>query len=441
MDEAHDAGRPAQRPVRGVFLGPVEIAGYFARLRLGFESLGIPTLYVDLSDHAFAYAESPAAPFEVRMTIAANRRLAERTRGRPLWKAVSMGARAMLLARALLTCDAFVFGSGHTLFGRRELRLVRMLGKKVIVVFFGSEVRPSYLDGVETAASIPTRESFAELDREKRRRIRQLERHATAIICHPPMSQFLRRTYVAWLDIGIPTVPVEAAPPRARQAVRIVHAPSHAGAKGTDVIRDAVARLTDAGMRIHYAELQSATNDRVRDALLDADLVIDQLYSDTPMAVLASEAAAAGKAAVVGSLDWDTILADGHPESIPPTVRCTPETFEATLRELVKSTARQQSAGRQAREFVRARWRPEHVAERYLSLIQGRTPSRWLRTPAAVRYASGAGLSRERLSANLRLMANRSSDPFGVGDKPQLEARLLDLAERRRGATVGTRRH
>lgn len=440
MDEAHRAGRSAQPRVRGVFLGPVEIAGYFARLRLGFESLGVRTLYVDLSDHAFAYAESPAAPFEVRLTIAANRRLADRTRGRPLWKAVSVGARAMLLARALLTCDAFVFGSGHTLFGRRELRLVRMLGKKVIVVFFGSEVRPSYLDGVETAASIPARDRFAQLDREKRRRIRQLEGHATAIICHPPMAQFLRRPYVAWLDIGIPTLPVEAASPQSRLAVRILHAPSHAGAKGTDVVRDAVARLTDAGMEIDYAELQSAKNDRVRDALLDADLVIDQLYSDTPMAVLASEAAAAGKAAVVGALDWEWILADRHPESIPPTVRCTPETFESTLRELVGSRASRESAGRTAREFVRTRWRPEQVAERYLSVIHGRTPPDWLRTPVAVRYATGAGLSRDRLRANLRLMASRSLDPFGVGDKPELEARMLELAEGRPETAGGTRR-
>lgn len=403
MDEAQGAGGAGQHPVRGVFLGPVEIAGYFARLRIGFESLGVRTLYVDLSDHPFAYAESPRAPLEVRVAIAANRHAAERGPGRLLWKAMSIGARALLLARALLTCDAFVFGSGHTLFGRRELRLVRMLGKKVIVVFFGSEVRPSYLDGVETAAAIPTRERFTELDREKRRRIRQLERHATAIICHPPMSQLLRRPYVAWLDVGVPTVPVEAGRSTPRDGVRIVHAPSHAGAKGTDVIRETVARLTDAGLTIDYAELQSATNERVRHALLGADLVIDQLYSDTPMAVLASEAAAAGRAAVVGSLDWDTILADAHPESIPPSVRCTPETFETTLRELVESRPVRESAGREARAFVRARWRPEQVAKRYLVLIRDRVPSHWLRTPGASRYASGAGLSRERLSANLRL--------------------------------------
>jgi hypothetical protein len=428
MDQTQPADR-AHRPVRGVFLGPVEIAGYFARLRVGFESLGVRTLYVDLSDHAFSYAESPPAPFEVRATMAANRRLEERSPGRAFWKAVSIGARALLLARALLTCDAFVFGSGHTLFGRRELRLIRMLGKKVIVVFFGSEVRPSYLDGVETAASIPTRARFAELNRQKRHRILELERHATAIISHPAMSQLLRRPYVSWLEIGIPTMPVEPPQREPRNTVRILHAPSHADAKGTDVIRGTIARLAEGGMKIDYTELQSTTNARVRDALLDADVVIDQLYADTPMAVLASEAAGAGIAALVGSLDWDPILADAHPDSIPPTVRCTPEAFEATLRELVESEPRRQSAGEQAREFVRTRWRPEHVAGRYLALIRGATPSQWLRTPSAVRYASGAGLSRERLRANLRLMASRSDDPFDVRDKPALERRLLALAE------------
>lgn len=407
----------------------MEIAGYFARLGTGFEALGIRTLYVDLSDHAFSYAEAPMAPFEVRAAIAAKRRLDERAAGRGFWKAVSIGARALLLARALLTCDAFIFGSGHTLFGRRELRLIRMLGKKVIVVFFGSEVRPSYLDGVETAASIPTRDHFARLNHEKRRRIRQLERHATAIISHPPMSQFLRRPYVAWLEIGIPTVPTEPRHREPRDTVRILHAPSHAGAKGTHVIRGTVARLAESGAAIDYTELQSTTNARVREALSDADLVIDQLYADTPMAVLASEAASAGTAAIVGSLDWDTILADARPGSIPPTVRCAPESFEATLRELVESKAVRESVGREALEFVRTHWRPEQVAERYLALIQGRAPSRWLRRPSGVRYASGAGLSRERLKANLRLMASRSDDPFEVRDKPDLEERLLGLAD------------
>lgn len=429
MDRTQQLAGPEPRPARGVFLGPVEIAGYFARLRMGFESLGVRTLYVDLSDHAFSYAEAPAAPFEVRAAIMANRRVDDRAAGRGLWKAVSIGARALLLARALLTCDTFVFGAGHTLFGRRELRLIRMLGKKIIVVFFGSEVRPSYLDGVETAASIPTRDRFARLNHEKRRRIRQLERHATAIISHPPMSQFLRRPYVAWLEIGIPTVPIGARHREPRDTVRVLHAPSHAEAKGTELIRGTIARIAESGVAVDYTELQSTTNARVREALSDADLVIDQLYADTPMAVLASEAAGTGTAAIVGSLDWEAILADASPGSIPPTVRCSPESLEATLRELIESRARRESMGRDALEFVRTNWRPEQVAGRYLALIDGKAPSRWLRTPSAVRYASGAGLSRQRLRANLRMMASQADDPFGVGDKPDLEQRLLGLAE------------
>ncbi len=437
MDRTHDTDRPARRPVRGVFLGPVEIAGYFARLRIGFESLGVRTVYVDLSDHPFAYAESPPPPLEVRMATRASRRLEHGGGGRWLWKAVSIGARALLLVRALLTCDTFVFGSGHTLFGRRELSLVRVLGKKVIVVFFGSEIRPSYLDGVETAASPPTRARFAELNHEKRRRIRQLERHATAIISHPPMSQFLRRQYVAWLEIGIPTMPAEPRPEGARATLRILHAPSHAPAKGTDAIRETVARLIKDGLDIDYQELQSTTNAKVREALLGADLVIDQLYSDTPMAVLASEAASAGTAVVVGSLDWETMVTDLQPDAIPPVIRCAPETIEATLRELVESSAKRESAGRTALEFVRDRWRPEQVAGRFLAIIEGRTPPPWVRSPSEVRYVSGDGLSRERLRANLRLMASQSADPFEVKDKPALEARLLELAGGDTDATEG----
>lgn len=417
-------------PVRGVFLGPMEVAGYFARLRIGLEAIGVRTLYADLEDHPFSYPEAPRPSIPVRAARIAGRRLSSaRTRaGRAAWKVASLAARGALLAYAAATCDVFVFGSGQTLFGQRELRLLERLGKRVIIIFFGTDVRPSYLDGIETDAADASPDGLIARTRRKRDRIRRIERHATAIVSHAPMSQLLSREYADWLAIGIPTPPRSAPAPRTAGPLRVLHAPSHGASKGTPQIRDAVERLGAEGVAIDYVELQGVPNEAIADAIASVDVVVDQLYADTPMAVLGSEAAAAGRPTIVGSLDWDSMLDPIPPDRLPPTIRIRPDAIEATLRDLAASPGTLSETGRRAREFVRTRWSPDAVARRVLALADGSAPREWFIAPASVGYLAGFGLTAERLSEVLAGLTPRGDDPFLLGDKPALERRLRSAA-------------
>lgn len=421
------------RRVHGVFLGPIEIAGYFARLRIGLEAVGVRSMYVDLAEHPFLYVESPPANRITRLArLSARRGHAGPRPVRAYWKFVSVAARTVILLRALLSCDTFVFGAAHTLLGRRELPLLRLLGKRIVVIFFGSEIRPSYLDGIEAGSgATPSPSTLVAATRRKRSRVRGLERYADAIVSHGPMSHLLARPFVSWLEIGIPTTPDDAGG-EARAVsgpVRVLHAPSDTGAKGTAEIRATVTSLIDEGLPIEYLELRKLPNAEVRAALSGADIVVDQLYSDTPMAVLASEAAAAGRPAIVGSLDWVGALDRVSHEATPPTVRCSPEELEPVLRRLVASAAEREKLGRHAREFVTDRWNPEAVARRFLAVCDGTAPVEWMRSPADIEYVSGAGLSRARLASVLAAIASEpGEDPFCVGDKPQLVARLQSAA-------------
>jgi glycosyltransferase involved in cell wall biosynthesis len=416
--------------VRGAFLGPMEVAGYFARLNAGLHAIGVRTLYADLEDHPFSYPEAPPPTLAVRLARVAIRRSgsAKRPTRRVAWRVASLLARSLLLARAIATCDLFIFGSGQTLFGRRELWLLRLLRKRIVIVFFGTDVRPSYLDGIEARSRNATPAKLVEWTRAKRDRIRKVERYAMAIVSHGPDSQLLSRDFVAWLSIGIPTPLRGAAQPRADGPLRILHAPSNPLAKGTQAIRDAIDALRREGLAIEYRELQGVSNEAVANAIAAADVIVDQLYSDTPMAVLASEAAAAGRPAVVGSLDWQAVLDDVPAESLPPTIRCEPGSIAETLRELARSPAMAIAAGHRARAFVRDRWSPEAVARRYLAIVEGTAPREWYRAPISVRYAGGTGLSEADLASVLAFLVEISDDPFAVGDKPELEARLRRVA-------------
>ena len=42
-----------------IFLGLTEVSGFFSRLKLGLDELGIPCEYVTLQQHRFAYDGSP----------------------------------------------------------------------------------------------------------------------------------------------------------------------------------------------------------------------------------------------------------------------------------------------------------------------------------------------------------------------------------------------
>ena len=415
-----------RQSIRGVFLGPMEVAGYFARLSVGLRSIGITTLYADLESHPFSYPEAVPAGGLVRVARRAGAGLAnaKTTPTRAVWKVASIATRAALLLRAIVACDVFVFGSGQTLFGLRELPLLKLLGKRVVIVFFGTDVRPSYLDGIESSAPDVTPTELVARTRQKRDRIRRLERHATAIVSHAPMSQLLSRSFAAWLEIGIPTIAQPLADERVDGVLRVVHAPSHAGAKGTSLIRDAIDRLRSDGVAIEYRELQRASNEAVRAAIAQADVVVDQLYADTPMAVLASEAASAGRPAVVGSLDWPSALADVEGSAIPPSIRCAPEEIGDVLRALAGSPESCRDAGRTARDFVRAHWSPEDVARRYAALADGSAPASWFHSPATIRYAAGSGMSLDRLRQVLASVAGVGDESFLVDDKPELEQRL-----------------
>ena len=78
---------------------------------------------------------------------------------------------------------------------------------------------------------------------------------------------------------------------KTKKKFRILHAPSNPNFKGTEEIRDTIKCLKNENIDFEYIEITNASNEKVLAELNACDLVIDQLYSDTPMATLAAEAA------------------------------------------------------------------------------------------------------------------------------------------------------
>jgi hypothetical protein len=267
-------------------------------------------------------------------------------------------------------------------------------------------------------------------------KLRRIERQADVIVGHHLSAHFHERRIVPFLLLGIPfateTRPRPSVPERASPAVRVVHAPSTPKQKGTRRIREAIEALRATGLEIELVELVNQRNQVVLDELARCDFVVDELYSDSRMAGLATEAAFFGKPTVVGGYARDEDMAiDGvySPDSFAPVHHCHPDRIEDAIRQLATDVPYRVELGEKARQFVTRNWSPSNVARRYVALIEGEIPESWMFDPRGIRYVSGTGIPQSVTRAAVRrLVEMRGVAALCLSDKPELEDTLLAFA-------------
>ncbi len=421
-----------------VFLGLTEIAGYYANLRLGLAELGIDTLYIDLSLHSFRYSGTGDIHPLVRIIHFS---VAQRTSGnigrRLFWKSLDMLARSVLLIWAIVTCDVFIFGFHTSFFSYVELPLLKLLGKRVIYVFHGSDVRPAYLDGSLMAQDRGrTTAKCIRLTRHQALKLRVTDYFADVIVSHPPFAHFHRRRFVPFLRIGLPyaiTTPPSGSPPEAQnRPIRVLHSPSHPEAKGTPEIREAIRRLQAKGHPVELVELTGVTNAVVLADLARCDFVVDQVYSDTPMAGFATEAAHFGKPTVVGGYAQEVARLGLPDELVPPSIYCRPEELESSIERMITDVEYRLALGRAAQAFVLREWSPQAVAARFVRIIRDEVPADWLVDPNEIHYLYGGGLSITRARELVRaILAAGGPRALQLRHRPDLERQMVAFARER----------
>lgn len=429
----------ATQPKPRVFIGLVDIASYYSGLKQGFDELGIEAVFVPLTRNRFTRevlgnprhwvldfvnwaVRLGGTDFRNRLAaIAYHRGLL------PLTKFV-------LLVWAAFRFDVFIFGFATTFFNYRELPLLRLLGKKIIFVFNGSDSRPPYISGnyIHPEFSRTIEECLA-ATRHTKATVLTIERNADFCVNHPPQAHFHERKFVNHCFVGHPcklwVAPAEAGVSAPSLGLRIVHAPSNPGPKGTAIVRELIERLQREGHAIHYIELINRPNHEVLQELSRCDLVIDELYSDIPLAGLGTEAAFFGKPAVVGGYAQTELGAFARQAGLPMLLYVRPEQVEAVVRRLLADEAFRKETGAAAQAFVTENWTPAQVAGRFLQLIAGNVPPEWWHDPKWINYLLGWGVSeteaREYLSQYVKVGGVQA---LQLADKPALEASFLRLA-------------
>jgi len=423
-----------------IFIGVRNIAGYGSRLAQGFEQLGVQATFVDLSSNVYGYGSGDAPNLLVRLTqfCAARQHVAKgKNRAqRAFWLAGEALLRVPLLLWALWNFDTFIFFFRTSFLQLYDLPLLKLFKKKVIFVLLGSDARPAYINGALATDTQPaTLRRVMRLTRAIKREIALMERYADVMVSHPLYAQFQTRPFVGIVFIALPFMLPQTAPSPAvhehdrRDRVRILHAPSRPEAKGTPLIRQAVANLQAKGYPIDLIELTGVSNETVLQELARCDFVFDQGYSDVFMPTFATEAAFFGKAVLIAGYELAELCRRLPPDVVPPVVMVHPDAIQAAVERLVADQEYREAQGRQCQAFVERYCTPAVVAERYLRLIQGDIPSQWLCDPTDTPFLYGFGMPAARLSQFLRAYVEHGGrGVLGLTEKPELESAFLALA-------------
>ena len=424
---------------RRVLIGLTEIAGYNAKLKRGFEELGVQCMFLNQHAHPFNYGGDDSHDSLLKIQRWANAWLdnSESLPVKVLFYCIIQILNIPLFFRILFKNDIFIFGYGSTFLGYYDLPILRFFKKRIVYVFFGSDERPSYLDGAligpEKGRTI---KDCIRLTANQKRKIQRIEKYADFCISHPASAHLHTRPFVQWLAIGIPAIiqpsNEHSWTEQVSDHIRILHAPSDPEAKGSEIIRLTINALKEKGYPIEYVEITGMPNAVVLQELQRCDFVIDQVFSDTPMAMLATEAAAFGKPTLVGGYYAEQLCTTIPNDLIPPSLYCHPDKIPEAIEMLVVDNELRADLGRRALKYVQENWTPLKVAEHYMQLIEDGVPDAWYYNPEEIRYLHGVALSEVKVQSLIRSVIETG----GVGalqimDKPLLEERFLKFAYKR----------
>lgn len=275
-----------------------------------------------------------------------------------------------LFLRYAFTNQVFIFLYGISFFPHNlDLPLLRLMGKTTIMWFVGCDIR-HYIPQNEIYESTGERnlcnacriknECILE---EKQKLVRKVEKYVTYIISGKMISQLLKRKYfVVYAPLDVENIRYNNVQ---NKIPKIVHAPTDRNMKGTKYIIDAVDKLKSEGYKFEFITFEKISNIAVREALSDADICVDQLFS-MGNGVFANEAMAAGCAVLCGNLPEYS----GRPLDLP-IIHTRPENVYGNIKMLLEHPELRKELGEKGRKYVEKYHDRLKVSDTIIDIIMG----------------------------------------------------------------------
>ena len=256
-------------------------------------------------------------------------------------------------------CVILLFEGGYlskTPLGKLDLPLLRLAGCRTAVFPYGGDCAvPSLTHSMAwrhgLSVSYPT---YGLNEASTIRRLARLCRQADFVLaCIVHWETLPKWDLIATLCYPIDTELWCMPPPEPKhEAVVIAHSPNHRGMKGTEHLIAASEKLNAEGVKHELRLLENMTNLEVREALIESDILVEQLLLG--YALSAVEGMALGKV-VVSNLADDHYYAfhranTGLDEC--PIVSATTETIEGVLRDLIMNDGKRRAIAKKGRDYV-----------------------------------------------------------------------------------------
>lgn len=283
---------------------------------------------------------------------------------------------------SIFTHDVFVFNrfeSFLSVFRRKlphiihqfaytDLWILKRLGKTIVVIASGSDIRSNKLLLEEMRSNMLVNQNMDDLrelfmdspqcDEEMQEHIEHIEKYADHLFTRPIHAQLLSKEFhLLWLPIDLETVEYRVS---IEENPLVVHAPSNPELKGTKYILDAVKRLHSEGYQFQFKLCLDKSNFEVRQLLTRSQIAIDQLILPG-YALFAIEAMATGNS-VLGSAVPGY---NGFPEELP-IYTTTPSNIYENLKLLLENPQLSYDLAIRGRDYVEKYHEFTIVAERFV---------------------------------------------------------------------------
>lgn len=318
-------------------------------------------------------------------------------------------SRLYILLNEIFKSDVFIFSGTQSFFDFYDLPILKLFGKTIIVMYFGSDARPTYLSGKhidDHNTSFTPKRSYYESKKIKNR-VHRVEKWSHYIVNHIGTSQFFTRKCVMFSYLGIPydksLLNLEKSNNEIlTNRIRVLHAPSRPKAKGSAVFKRIISELKTNNKEIDYIEITNKTNNEVIKEIQACDIVLDELYSDMPLATLGVEASILKKPIIVGGYFSRYISKSTPKKAIPPVIFVEPKLIEGTIVDLINHRTNWKTIGQMQYLYVKENYSPSVVAKKIELLSIGKVPDEYWFSPIDEDYIHGWGLSEKQLKTQLR---------------------------------------
>jgi len=433
-----------------IFIGPYEIAGYYANLSQSLRKAGLDCDFITYSTHPYSYGGETKTPLLLKIARYFDFPRLKTKLPKSLQILILLPRHILLNFWALCVIfkyDVYIFGFGASLgtYKNWDLIILRWLNKIVIShLNHGSEARPPYIDGFiqeKDGRNYPSINDIISKSSAMRKKIKRIQKYSNIIVGAPlSTSAFVEGRMVNTFALGIPFVgsntdnflclgQSNVLTNEPAKSVRILHSPSHPAGKGTDLIEEAIRRLRQRGYKIEFVKIHGLPNSEVIKEIQCCDFVIDQLYSDFPLAGFATEAAWYGKPAIVGGYGLAYLRSITPAHLWPPSKICHPNEIIQAIEDLIINCDERIRLGKKAQQFVIEEWNPVVFTKRYIQMIEGNIPAEWLFESSSVVYLQGCGQSNEQTQKNIRnIVIQHGIKSLQLSHRPDLEKAFAEFA-------------